>query len=259
MVLNVLLTHQTPEAFASVSQWWKPICSPDDLLVLHGGQSDDFAKIPHPTKLFLEDPRLRISDHQRNKQSQAEVYSKVADWLSTRSQYTHVFICEYDQLPLVSDLNARQLELAAREDADLLAHHVARIDDTSNPHFLNHSHDNAFNSFWPTLSVRRDPHAVLTMIGTGPFWSREAFLAVADHAQPVQCYLELWFPSLAHHLGFRVRNFPADQNRWIQALPTPPLSVDRARDEGAWCVHPIKCAPPAPPASPNAPSDSTIR
>jgi hypothetical protein len=56
---------------------------------------------------------------------------------------------------------------------------------------------------------------------------------------PFPVYMELYLPTLAHHLGFRVRDF-GDQNRFVQVLKDATGDIDRARAEGAWTLHPIK-------------------
>ena len=77
------------------------------------------------------------------------------------------------------------------------------------------------------------------MFGSGSFWTREAFLAVAAFDEPFPIYMELYLPTLAHHLGFRVRDF-TDQNRFVRALENEIGSIDEARKEGAWTLHPVK-------------------
>ena len=52
-------------------------------------------------------------------------------------------------------------------------------------------------------------------------------------------YLEILLPTLAHHLGFRVRDFK-DQNQFVRHIGEMITRVAEARLAGAWTIHPIK-------------------
>ena len=45
------------------------------------------------------------------------------------------------------------------------------------------------------------------MFGSGSFWKKEAFLRMAEFEEPFPIYLEIYLPTVVHHLGFRVRDF----------------------------------------------------
>jgi hypothetical protein len=104
---------------------------------------------------------------------------------------------------------------------------------------LNSDEDPDFFPFWKSLSLREDPKVILSMFGSGSLWTREAFLAVAAQAQSIECYLEIYLPTLAHHLGFRVRRWREDRHL-ISNLPSPSVTEDNARKTGCWTVHPVK-------------------
>jgi hypothetical protein len=113
------------------------------------------------------------------------------------------------------------------------------VDGTSNPHFLYHVANPAFVSHWSKITVRSDPDVVLSMFGSGSFWTTEAFRAVAAMEEPFPMYMEIYLPTRAHHLGFRVRDF-GEQNRFVHVLKDETGCVDQAREEGAWTLHPVK-------------------
>jgi hypothetical protein len=62
---------------------------------------------------------------------------------------------------------------------------------------------------------------------------------VAGGTEPFRIYLELYLPTLAHHLGFRVRDLPA-QSPFVQVFHDLESKMDAARQAGAWGVHPVK-------------------
>jgi hypothetical protein len=77
------------------------------------------------------------------------------------------------------------------------------------------------------------------MFGSGSFWTREAFSAVCAVNEPFPIYMELYLPTLIHHLGFRVRDF-GDQNHFVRVLDDETNYIEKARAEGAWTLHPVK-------------------
>ena len=224
--------------------WWQERAGvePERLLVAHGGARADFDAVSHPARLWVgDDARLCTRDHQREKQNYAGFFARVARWLADHPDITAVRLAEYDEVPLVGDLDARLSACQAEEGADVLAFRLHRIDGTSHSHYLYHAADPRFRPWFRGMSRRPDPSVVLSMFGSGSLWAREAFEAVAAVPEPFPIYLELWLPSVAHHLGFRVRPYPpAVEADWISNLGDRRADLDAARSAGAWSVHPVK-------------------
>jgi hypothetical protein len=238
-VLNLILSHQSALAVAKMIAHWSTCVPRDSILIAYGGSKSEFDAIDYPQKFFVEDARLRTRDHQREFQSYTELFRAAAAWIDSQSRkIDFVHFAEYDLLPLVSDLNRRQIDRLKTENADVLAYHVYRVDDTSSAHYLYHIDNPEFRTYWPRISRRLDRHVVLSCFGTGTFWTREGFCAVASAEEPTQCYMEIYLPTLAHHLGFRVRDLP-DQNRFVRAHEHG-MSLEEARQCGAWTLHPLK-------------------
>jgi hypothetical protein len=99
--------------------------------------------------------------------------------------------------------------------------------------------DPTFLDFFRDLSVRRDKTTILTMLGSGSFWRREPFDAVANVYETTPIYLEIFFPSVAHHLGFRVRDISEHCN-YVLPRPVKGISIEAARRAEAWMFHPHK-------------------
>ena len=237
-VLNLLLTHQSPAAVARMIEWWQECCPPRNLLVAFNGSDDAFARIAHPHKVRVIDERLVTVQHSRERQSYTAIFREVSRWMAERD-YTHVHFCEYDHIPLVPDLNDRQLARLEEERADVLAFQLARVDGTNQPHYLYHKALPGFAEHWQNLSVRADKSTVLSFFGTGSFWTRAAFDAVAATGEPFPVYLELYLPTTAHHLGYRLRDW-REQNRFTSSLGNFIYAIDQSRREGAWMIHPAK-------------------
>lgn len=250
-VLHVLLTHQRAAAVAAMLAWWGEAgIAPADILVVATHPDErEFAAIGHARKIAVRDPRLQTRDHQRERQSYVGVFQAVSRWLTDeagdREEFGALHLAEYDHLPLAPDLGERLLGALRTERADVLGNEVRRVDGTNQPHYLYHLADGRFAPFWAEHSRRREADgraAVLSMFGSGTVWTPAAFTAVAALAEPCPVYLELWLPTAAHHLGFRVREFPPEAGgaRFISSLGERQGQIAEARAAGAWTLHPVK-------------------
>ncbi len=238
--INLILSHQSPGAVARMIAYWNGFVPNETILLAYGGRETEFARIAHPWKFFVSDPRLRTRDHQREYQSYTKIFRGAAEALQeSGNAYEFVYFAEYDHLPLVVDLNQRQLERLRAESADLLGFHVQRVDETNHPHFLYHLGNPGVLQHWRAITRRDDPEVILSMFGSGSFWRREAFEATANATEPFPVYMEIYLPTIAHHLGFRVRDF-GEQDRWVRSLGDRTREIERARKAGAWTLHPVK-------------------
>lgn len=238
-VLNLLATHQKPAAVARMLAWWADHCPPDHALVVFNGSEADFAQIAHPHKIRVQDPRLQTRQHQRERQNYTAIFRDASRWLA-RKDFSHVHFAEYDQVPLVPGFNDLQVGRLEEEGADVLAHELQRVDGTSQPHYLYHAGLPGFAEFWRGISVREDKTTVLSMFGSGAFWTRAAFDAVAAQPEPFPVYLELWLPTVAHHLGYRARHWGEQQGRFIRSIGDFSGRFEEIRRAGAWTTHPVK-------------------
>lgn len=227
-----------------MQEWWTKEggVAAGEQVILHGGSAADFGGVAHGAKVFCgDDARLRTRDHQRDKQGYGGVFAALARWLAEhRPAWTHVHLVEYDQLPLRRDLGALLLQALSAESADVLGFRMLRVDGTSHPHFLYHSADPRFLPYFAGLSRRKEKGVILSMFGSGSIWTRAAFEAVAATPEPFPIYLELALPSTAHHLGFRVRRFPAEAEAWIENLGDRIDEIPAAQRAGGWSIHPVK-------------------
>jgi hypothetical protein len=235
---NIIITHQSAEQIARMLAWWQTSASADSLWLAYGGTLEEFAKIEWPQKFYLESNRIRTQDSQRQRQSYQEIFQQAVR-LGFLEGTRYVHLAEFDQIPLQPALNMLQIRVLKRLRADVLCYRLARIDGTNHAHWLSHAHDPAFGRFLRSISRRPDPNVVLSCMGFGSFWTVEAFRAVAAIHEPFPIYLELWMPTIAHHLGFRVRRIdePAKYNA-IDGDSSP--LIDEATAAGMWNIHPVK-------------------
>ncbi|MEM1059847.1 MAG: hypothetical protein AAGK14_11410 [Verrucomicrobiota bacterium] len=238
--LNLILTHQPPKAVERMLKYWAQAVPPESIHVIYGGESGDFQSLECERKVFIDSPRLRTVDHQRERQSYIALFRAVLDLPAFRQAH-YVHLAEYDQIPLLRGVNDLQRAWLEAEEADLIAYYLQRIDRTNSAHFLMHWCDPWFQQFLQNISVRDNWKAVYALKGYGTFWRREAWEAVAAVREPGPIYLEQWMPTVAHHLGFRIRPIPHDAERQVVPpveLPEP-ASTDREAIQTQWFVHPV--------------------
>ncbi len=237
-VLNLVITHRGGQAFRALRDAWGGVCPEEDLWFVFGGSREEFEALETGRKVYVDDPEMRTRDHQREKQSYAGLLKAVAPIIE-REAPDYVHLCEYDHLPVVSDLNARQVAAMRNEGADVMAQYLVRTDGTNHPIALSHESDPAFVPLWQSITRREGSPAVFWMFGSGSVWTREAFLAVASKPLGIRCYFEIHLPTLAHHLGFRIRCWDEKQHL-ISNKPSGDFTMAKAKEQGAWTVHPVK-------------------
>jgi hypothetical protein len=233
---------------ARVLEYWRAAIAEGTLLLAFGGTRENFARVDFEPRVFIDDPKLRTRDHQREYQSMTAFYRTVTQWLNSSGRaFEFIYFTEYDHLPLIPDLNERQIERLESEEADVLAFNLLRIDGTCHPHYLYHLANPRLRDWLTQISVREEKEVVFAMLGTGSFWRREAFEAIGNSVEPFPFYNELYVPTLAHHLGFRLRDW-GEQNHFVRNLGDYADRMEEWRAQGAWTIHPVKRLPSRRPA-----------
>ena len=237
-IVTILLTHQSREAVVKMRDYWRELDPNQDFVIAYGGVKADWQD-DIPDLVRVNDPQLCTRDHPRERQSYHGVFRAVLPLINDR-QATHVHLAEFDEIPVVSNLNERLISLMEKEDCDVLGHRLYRVDDTTQPHAMDHLREENFLSYWKDISCRADQGIVLSMLGCGSFWTRECFAAVAALDPPVRIYLELFLPTAAHHLGYRVRPIWNQDHFMAPEIVKQKEELNHYRQQGAWRVHPVK-------------------
>jgi hypothetical protein len=236
-VALVLVSHENAAAVARMTHIWNSLTTPGQCLVAYGGERSEFDKIAGD-KVFVNDPRLRTSDHQREFQSYSKLLATALDTLADKN-WEWLFIAEYDLVPIKSDLFPEIIAEAEREEADLLGAGASRLDNTLHSHHGVHAAAAGWSAWVKSISRRENPKIVLSCLGSAQLWRREAIEAVVAVGEPIETYLEILLPTVAHHLGFRVRPWKSHAN-FIQPDPLPCDNLDVLKAKGALLAHPIK-------------------
>lgn len=238
-LLWVILDHRNPEAVQELLNYWKALSYLEDsILMAHAGREEDFRSLEVSNKIFVGDSDIRTIMHPLQKQSYHGVFREVSAWMKGRD-FSAVVLVEYDHLPLVSDWGVKLCRVIEREQADVLCHHLTRVDNTNASHYLYHLQDFRFPKLWEHCSRREDKGVFLNAIMTGSLWKRAAFEELASRKEPFPVYLELYLPSLAHHIGCRVRSL-SEQDQFVQIIPIQEPFCKSWLGKGAWSIHQVK-------------------
>ena len=240
-VLTALLTHLDAERVHKQLDWLRELAPDERFVVCHGGNRSDFDAIGDDRALFIDDPSLRGPhfDQSLNATLQAIYREHVRDDPSV----DYVYTVEYDHLILSGDFARTLSGLAERSGAGLLAKWASPRNDTNWPHFVRTRDDARLNALIADISTRADPGARFGCLGSGLFFTREAFAAFCELTDPPRAYFELFVPTVVHHLGFEVVDVDAvaDVYMGVRWLPEYTVADARAaRREGRPFIHPFK-------------------
>lgn len=236
-VALVLVSHEESGNIARMRRCWEDLTAPKHCVVAYGGNVTEFPEIDGD-KVFVDDPRLRTSDHQREFQSYTKLLEAAVGFLADRS-WEWLFLAEYDLVPLSADLFPVLIDEAEKESADLLGAGACRLDNTLHSHHAAHAATAGWSDWIGSISCRDDRSVVLSCLGCGQLWRREAIEAVVAAGEPVKSYLEILLPTVAHHLGFRVRPWKSHAS-FILPDPLPHENLNLYLSQGANAVHPVK-------------------
>ncbi|MEA2170903.1 MAG: hypothetical protein QOF76_4203 [Solirubrobacteraceae bacterium] len=242
MALLKLLVSHLDAVGVQASLEHLELVAPGPVVVCHGGQRADFDALGDVPKLFLDDPGLRGPAATRQSYTTALVEAW-RRWVQADATIDAVLVLEFDHVPLAPAFQDELLGLLDASGADMLGKDCADYTATNWWHRIRYRDDEALMAHLAGLSVRDDPTRLYGCLGTGFILRREALAAFAGVEHLPGIYVELYVPTVIHHLGFRVDNVDRlaalyDHVRW-----SPPYSLDEVRAlqrAGATVVHPFK-------------------
>lgn len=243
-LLTALVSHLGPAEVHSNIEHLRTVAPNSPVALCHGGSHEDFEAIEHEHKLFIEEPGLR--SEAATVQSYTEALHKVfAAYVAPNPAVAAVLLMEFDQIPLDGSFYGRLNGLLEETGADFLGKGCSDRTATNWWHRVRYRDDPSLLKYLARLSVRRDPQRLLGCLGTGFIMRRkvlEAFAAV-DHLPGI--YVELYLPTLVHHLGFRTEDVDRVSGLYENVRWTPPYELKEVlqlKRSGATVVHPFKSA-----------------
>ena len=241
-LVTALVTHLPPDAVHATLADLRRAVAPRDIVVCHGGRREDHDALDWDRKLFIEDPSLRSAA--RTVQSYNELLQRVfREHMRDEPAWDAAIVLEFDQVPLRDDWPAEVERTLAASGADFLGCGCSDRTETNWTHALRWRDDAALLAHLRAVSVRDDPTRVFGCLGTGFVLRRPVLEALADTELHAPSYVELYVPTVVHHLGFAVDDIGrhsrlADEVRW-----EPEMTLDEvlaAKRAGHFFAHPFK-------------------
>ncbi len=241
--LTVLISHLPADRVRDQLSYLEALAPGARFVLCYGGPRDEFKCLGSEGALFIEDPALRGASTKRQSYNAilAGVYRA---FVESDETVELIYFIEYDQLILRGDYEQMLTELIGQTGADLLAKSASPRNDTNWPHHLASRDDQALDAFFRGISGRDDPGTRFGCLGSGMLLRRKAlsaFCSVLDDAP--HAYLELFIPTVVHHLGFEVVDVDgvSDAYQAMRWQPSyAPEEVAGARRAGLSFLHPFK-------------------
>jgi hypothetical protein len=241
LILTAVRTHLPAALVTAQLDYLRALAPGSRFVACHGGRRADFEDLPEGDALWIEDPTLR--GHHFDQSLNGTLRTLHEEIVEPDPSIDFVYLIEFDHLILGPGFEKPLLALAERHDAGLLAKRAAPRNDTNWSHHLRYRDDPALARFFRGISRRDDPDVRFGSLGTAYFLRRDALAALAALEDPPPCYFELFVPTAAHHLGFRVVDVDAVSDLYATVRWVPEFSVAEAleaRAAGRLFVHPFK-------------------
>ncbi len=241
-MVTAVITHLDAERVHEGAALMRTVAPEARLVICYGGPPTEFARIEIEEKVFIDDPTLKSNGP--HLQSMTQVFEAVWNAFFVDDEGADsLYVIEYDHLVLDGDFEARLLELAGTTNADLLGKKCIDCSASNHEHYIRFRRDPRLLEHLRRLSVREDPARIFSCLGDGIWLTRdalEAYVAVGPHPP---CYLEVYVPTLLHHLGFHVVNVDAHSDVYRDVRWLPPIELDEVLERlerGAVFMHPVK-------------------
>lgn len=240
-IVHVYLTHLpavlTQRLLEIMGAVWPGI----DRVLAYGGSFEEFQNISFPNKFHLVDRSLSgpVWDQCFNEL----IYGLWRCLERKACEFDYVHCTEYDHIflsPNYFDLLADALRMA---DCDFVGKACGVKPNSNWPHYLRYRNDTELLGFLDSISVREDKTVICGCLGNGFTISRDALKAAASVPNLPRVYIEVLFPTLSHHLGFRLADLgeKSDLFRYVRSGPQWfENEIRQLRESGVVCAHPFK-------------------
>jgi len=240
-IVHVYLTHLpavlTQRLLESMGATWPGI----DRVLAYGGNPEEFKKISYPAKFCLTDHSLTgpVTEQCFNEL----VYGLWQCLEQNVREFDYVHCTEYDHIFLSSDYFELLAKVLRAADCDFVGKSCGVKSNSNWPHYLRYRNNTDFLSFLNSVSVREAKGDICGCLGNGFTISRSALKALSDILNLPRIYHEVLFPTLVHHLGFRLADI-GEQSDMFRCVRWGPqwfeAEIRELQKNGAACAHPFK-------------------
>jgi hypothetical protein len=239
--LTAVLTHLDDPLVRGQRDYLQALAPESRFVFCFGGRRADFERLTVEDALFIDEPSLHAAPRER---SHTRVLTTVYERLVRDDPEVElVYFVEFDHLILRPDFERELASLADRTGAGLLAKAASPRNDTNWPHFLRYRDDERVNRFFAGISRREDHGIRWGCLGTGMLFRREALAAFCSIGEHLHVYVEMFVPTVVHHLGFDVVDVDEYCDLYATVSWRPEYGLEEAiaaKRAGRTFVHPFK-------------------
>jgi hypothetical protein len=240
-VLTAILTHLEDGLVRRQLDYLHAVAPDARFVICFGGERSQFDRLAVPEALFVDEPSLRGPP--RDRSHTTVLTSLYEQRVRDDPDVEYAYFIEFDHLILRTDFEQRLVALAERTGAGLLGKSASPRNDTNWPHFLRYRDDKRLNHFFDDISCREDRGSRFGCLGNGMLFRRDALDAFCSiHEHPNAC-VEMFVPTLVHHLGFEVVDVDQYSDLYAAVSWRPEYGLEEAiaaKRAGRTFVHPFK-------------------
>jgi hypothetical protein len=241
-LVTAVITHLAAEQVHAGAALLRTLAPDARLVICYGGPRSEFERLAVDEKVFIDDPTLKSNGP--HLQSMTQVFEAVWEaCFIDDDDADSLYVIEYDHLVLDGAFEGHLRDLAEKTHADLLGKQCIDCSATNHEHYIRFRRDPRLLDHLRRISVREETTRLFSCLGNGIWVTRralEAYVAVERHPP---CYLEIYVPTLLHHLGFHVVNIDAHSDMYRHVRWLPPITVAEVIEglgRGTIFMHPVK-------------------
>ncbi len=240
-ILQVVATHLPPQQVRHHLEYLEFITPGIPRLVAYGGPFEHFQQLGIENAIFLENPLLRGP---MVYQCFNELPGKTVRYMEERNLSCDlIHVTEYDHIILSRSYFHDLAEIFEKSKCDYLGQGGNLKTNSNWPFYLRHRDDEEFLDYLSQISIREDKTAMYGVLLNGYVLTTQIFHAIAALPQLPIVFGELLFPTIAHHLGYKIGDLDtySDLFRYNRYRPIwNKAEVMQMVSNGEIAVHPFK-------------------
>jgi hypothetical protein len=240
-ILHTIVTHLSPEQVRRQLKFLESITPGVPRLIAHGGSKAHFEALADLNPIHLTDESLRRSP---SGYCFNELLSKTSSFLSTSCiSFDFVHVTEYDHLILRREYFEELSHILKRAGCDFLGQGCNNRTDSDWYHLSACRKNKMFIQFLEHISIHEVKTDIYGTLFDGHTISTVALKAILRGPPLPRTYSEALFPSVIHHMGFRVGDIGTYSNLFHEVHFRPVRTKDEVLamiERKVPCCHPFK-------------------
>lgn len=242
-LLHLVLAHQAPDCVQKILSRLAKMGPGYTHLLIYGGPESDFKQINFPNKVFCPDSSLRgLTMYQSYSSALQSAFTFWSEkFASVKPEW--VLFTESDVLPLRPNYASSAIRALSRSQADFGAVGLDNVTSTNDTHLHRALTEGNLVGEVRQLTGRR-PVRFFHALGALTIFKWDVFEAFCrlSHRE-VNCYLEIYLPTVLETMGFRGVNLAQIDVQFSGVRYRPEYTreeLENAIRSGASFAHPVK-------------------